>query len=135
MQDEKRLHLSEGRTLEKALIVKGYEIHMGETTRSEHVKAFMEIIKRGDESVQIREGASSDDGKIWGTYFHGIFDNLDFRQNFLQKIQTHFQAPDQESENEFKDKQYELLADHFEAHLDLVKLFKISGLKPCVESL
>jgi adenosylcobyric acid synthase len=125
MQDEKRLHLSEGRILENDLSVKGYEIHMGETTRAHQVKAFMEIVKRGDKRVRIHEGAISDNGRVWGTYFHGVFDNLEFRQSFLQEIQTHYRAPNRASENEFKETQYELLADHFEAHLDLVEFFKI----------
>ena len=65
-------------------LVKGYEIHMGETTGRE--QPFSIITDRNGASVSIEDGGVSRDGKVWGTYIHGIFDNDEFRTGFLNSI-------------------------------------------------
>lgn len=64
--------------------VKGYEIHMGDTTGE--VIPFVDIKKRNGMAVDIRDGAVSEDGMVIGTYIHGIFDNDGFRRWFLNRI-------------------------------------------------
>lgn len=66
--------------------VKGYEIHMGETTLSGDVKPVFVINKRNGDAVDIPDGAVTKDGRCWGTYIHGIFDNDGFRSDFLNCI-------------------------------------------------
>ncbi|MBI5286744.1 MAG: cobyric acid synthase [Deltaproteobacteria bacterium] len=66
--------------------VKGYEIHMGETVSNG--RPFSVITKRGNNPVNIKEGATSSDGRIWGTYIHGIFENDGFRTGFLNEVRA-----------------------------------------------
>ena len=58
--------------------VTGYEIHMG---RTRYLKPVDPFITRDDGS---QDGAVA--GHVAGTYFHGLFDNLDFTAKFLTRI-------------------------------------------------
>nr|WP_184744467.1 cobyric acid synthase [Spirochaeta isovalerica] len=60
--------------------VTGYEIHMGESVLKEG--AFPLFIKNTGEE----DGAVSLDGRIWGTYFHGVFNEPGFRRRWLESI-------------------------------------------------
>jgi len=68
----------------ESIAVKGYEIHMGETSGA--AAPFSVIGRRNNTAVHIRDGAASKDGAIWGTYIHGIFDSDDFRIAFLDRL-------------------------------------------------
>lgn len=72
--------------------VAGYEIHMGLTERytegeyaakSDGEAAFNHLFLMSDEAL---EGLASADGKVWGTYLHGIFHNDAFRRMWLNKL-------------------------------------------------
>lgn len=64
--------------------VKGYEIHMGETI----VKGaqFAAITERNGLQSSVADGCSSSDGRIHGTYIHGIFDNDGFREALFEGL-------------------------------------------------
>ena len=64
-------------------IVQGYEIHMGRTT-GEH--AWLEIEKRGSESVAVPDGSVAGEGRIWGCYLHGLFSNQTLRRTWLSSL-------------------------------------------------
>lgn len=99
--------------------IQGYEIHMGQTS-SPH--PFCEIFRREGQPVESLDGACSADGKIWGTYLHGIFDNDPLRRAWLASLGI------QASTTPFieqRNKTYDLLADALEASLDLKTLDRI----------
>ncbi len=58
--------------------VKGYQIHHGMTTNLAKAKPVFKITnnKRLDGTISL-------DGRIWGTYLHGVFDNHVFRRHIL----------------------------------------------------
>lgn len=56
--------------------VKGYEIHLGVTTGADCLNSSIYLGGHQD-------GAARYDGKVWGTYLHGIFNEGDFRRAFL----------------------------------------------------
>jgi adenosylcobyric acid synthase len=64
--------------------VSGYEIHMGVTQQVE--SAWLEITQRSGETLSVPDGSIRPDGKIWGCYLHGIFDNHDFRRAWLKSL-------------------------------------------------
>jgi len=66
--------------------LKGYEIHMGESTIVGDAEPIFVIKKRNGEAVDISDGAVTKDGRCWGTYIHGIFDNDGFRNDLLNVI-------------------------------------------------
>ena len=65
--------------------VSGYEIHMGESTLHSG-QPWLNVTQRSGEAVSVVDGAASNDGKIWGCYIHGIFENPDFRQAWLRSL-------------------------------------------------
>jgi adenosylcobyric acid synthase len=64
----------------------GYEIHMGRTDRKINTPPLFTIVKKEGRNVCIEDGAISKDGKVWGTYIHGIFDNDEFRREFISHL-------------------------------------------------
>jgi adenosylcobyric acid synthase len=109
--------------------MKGYEIHMGETTGREQM--FSIITERNSAAVKIEDGAVSKDGRIWGTYIHGIFDNDEFRTGFLNGIRAEKGMPDQKvvSFMDKKGKQVNILANVINESIDVQRLYEVVGLK------
>ena len=129
---EKETHQAEARLQRTAAlaapgcegIVSGYEIHMGETTLGPEAKPFAQLLRRSGREVAIPDGAVSPDGRVFGTYLHGIFDNNGFRTAFLNRIRREKGLPTISSECGTEDP-FDLLADHLERHLDMDRLLRI----------
>ena len=104
--------------------VEGYEIHMGHTTLGSRSLPFVQLVNRSGREVAVPDGAVSTDGRVFGTYLHGLFDNDGFRSAFLNRIRMAKGlptfSPDCRSEDPF-----DLLAEHLEKHLDMERLLKI----------
>jgi adenosylcobyric acid synthase len=64
-------------------MVSGYEIHMGRT-QGDH--AWLEITERSGTGVKVPDGTASDNGRIWGCYLHGLFENQGLRQAWLAAL-------------------------------------------------
>ena len=77
---EKTLVQQTGLHLPSHLAVHGYEIHHGQTVAA-HAKA----LRLADGS---EDGAVSPDGRVWGSYLHGIFDDDDFRRWFIDMLRS-----------------------------------------------
>ena len=105
--------------------VHGYEIHMGQTRALQPLAAAIRVTRRDDSATDARDGAVSADGRIWGTYFHGLFEKPAFRQAFLRQFQADFQLQNRQDDPLFRDQQYNLLAEHFRQHLDMDKLLEL----------
>jgi adenosylcobyric acid synthase len=61
----------------------GYEIHMGRTVLGPEATPFLDVTRRRGQTVAGHDGAVASTGLVWGTYFHGIFDNDRFRAGLL----------------------------------------------------
>jgi len=111
----------------------GYEIHMGHTVLGEGAQPFATITSRSGAALDVLDGAVSADGRIFGTYLHGIFDNDQFRTGFLNKLRRQRGFMEQKKIIRLKDP-FDLLADHMERHLDMLRIFDICGLPYCRKS-
>ncbi len=100
----------------------GYEIHMGRSTVSDNCMPFLRVSSRNNTPVDDLDGAVSADGKVTGTYFHGIFDEPAVKRWFLSLAEPAYKAEKQEKGPQ---ENYELLAAHFSQHLDLAKVYEI----------
>jgi adenosylcobyric acid synthase len=110
-------------------VISGYEIHMGKTTLGTSARPFARIFRRGEADVTVDDGAVSSDGRIFGTYMHGIFENERFREIYLNRIRREKGMPLhrailKQTEND----PFDNLAEQLEQHLDLPLLLTICGL-------
>ncbi len=110
-------------------VMTGYEIHMGVTTLDKGTRPFSRIFRRGDASVSVEDGAVSLDGRIFGTYLHGIFENSRFREIYLNSIRLEKGMPLRRGvQKQPQNDPFDQLAEQFEKHLDLPRLLAICGL-------
>ena len=127
--------------------VKGYEIHMGETfpaeagsglNGSQQVGAGQQPgnASRADHSVTPAicladgrmDGFVRDDGLVFGSYLHGLFDNLEFTGAILTRLAEKkgiSLTAKAQSMEEYKESQYDKLADLVRRSLDMEAVYKI----------
>ena len=113
----------------KNYTLKGYEIHMGTTKLGLNATPFSVIYTTNGQSESREDGAVSSDGTVMGTYLHGIFDNPYWTRHFLNKIRTSKGLAPLVNTNvsisDYKDQQYEKLAQLFEQNVDMEKFEQI----------
>ena len=95
----------------------GYEIHIGRTEGPDRARPFAHIAGRP-------EGAVSSDGRVAGSYLHGMFRDDAFRAAWLTEVGA---APSGRSHDAAVDAALDDLAAHLEAHLDLDGLLSVAG--------
>ncbi|HPW00131.1 MAG TPA: cobyric acid synthase CobQ, partial [Oscillospiraceae bacterium] len=96
----------------------GYEIHMGKTSHEHRAFALLD----GDRP----DGLSH--GNVFGTYVHGLFDRAEFASRFVDCLLAAKGLPPAapaEDWDEYKEKQYDLLASGVRAALDMDKIYQI----------
>lgn len=110
-------------------ILKGYEIHMGTTKLGPNATPFSTIKETNGQSENREDGAINNDGTVIGTYLHGIFDNPYWTRHLLNQIRTaKGMAPLVDttvSISDYKDQQYERLAQLFAQNVDMEKFDQI----------
>ena len=104
----------------------GYEIHSGESRLLEGAEPFGMIVSRGNEQVELQDGAKSKEGQVWGTYLHGLFHNVSFRRSWLGKLGWPSKASDIGLHAEADD--YDRLADVVEEAVSWERIKKTIGL-------
>ncbi|WP_419725498.1 cobyric acid synthase [Terrisporobacter petrolearius] len=109
--------------------VNGYEIHMGMTRRRENSDNFATVTEKLGEIVSYEVGSVNNQCNVFGTYLHGIFDDIDFTRTILNNIRKmkNLEAVESkvESFDEFKNQEYNKLADFLREHLDMEKIYEI----------
>jgi adenosylcobyric acid synthase len=64
--------------------ITGYEIHLGVTEYQGSATSFAHIARLNDASQIFPDGCLSINGRVFGTYLHGLFDGDSFRHTFLR---------------------------------------------------
>ncbi len=105
------------------LVVEGYEIHLGQTELSDQATPFVHL------SDGRFDGAKSDDGRVWGSYLHGIFDEPSFTLSLINQLRRQkglsmlTELPP--ARREERNKVYDQLADWIEKYLDMKQIERI----------
>ena len=110
--------------------LKGYEIHMGETVLTHSAQSLFNIVRRSNQPVQVQDGYINETHHIFGTYCHGIFDNDDLRRaiiNALRKRKGLDTLPVQFRYRQYKESEFDRLADTVRKHFDMKKFYEVLG--------
>jgi adenosylcobyric acid synthase len=119
LTDAKRLVETAGTDRATGEAVRGYEMHVGETSGAGTAAPLLDLASGPD-------GAVSADGRVMGCYVHGLFAADGFRTAFLEKLKPAGRAMrDYEAS---VDATLDALADHLEAHMDLDALLQVSAI-------
>jgi len=116
MSPQKRLEQVTATYLPTGDAVRGYEIHIGATTGPDCTRAWLDIGGR-------RDGAASPDGRVMGSYLHGLFTADGFRAAYLTGLGG---TAGNAGYDDTVEQTLDALADHLEQHLDLDALLKLA---------
>jgi adenosylcobyric acid synthase len=111
--------------------VYGYEIHMGICRYGKEAEALFHIKDKNAQEVSYKDGAINKQGNIMGTYIHGIFDSIYFRQyivNMLREKKGISLKKSQIYEN-IREKEIDKLADIVRSSIDIEGIYKLMGIK------
>jgi adenosylcobyric acid synthase len=110
--------------------VYGYEIHMGKCEYGEGAEPVFNIFNENGKEVSYVDGAVNKKGNIMGTYLHGVFDGIDFREyviNLLREKNGLSQKKSEPYEN-LRERELDKLADLVRESLDMKEIYKIIGI-------
>jgi adenosylcobyric acid synthase len=115
MSADKSTRLVKGAHCATGTTIEGYEIHLGHSEGPDCARPMVTIDGRPD-------GASKADGRVQGTYVHGLFTGDAFRKAWLANLGIASSlAYSFEIESAL-----DALADHLEAHLDIEAMLAIA---------
>jgi adenosylcobyric acid synthase len=116
LRPRKQLGLTEARHAATDTPVRGYEIHLGETAGPDCARGWLRV---GDRC----EGAQSPDGRVQGTYLHGLFVEDAFRAAYLAELG----AVSALLYETTVDTTLDALARHLEAAMDVDRLLSLAA--------
>ncbi|WP_413624521.1 cobyric acid synthase [Luteibacter sp. Lutesp34] len=119
----KQLRTVRGRLLPGGASVTGYEIHCGVSNGPGMTVPAVQL----DDGRS--DGARSDDGRVLGTYLHGLFDDPDALAALLGDAGLDHAAP--LDLRALREATLDRLADTVDAHMDTAMLASLFGLPPC----
>ncbi|WLR53184.1 cobyric acid synthase [Bacillus tianshenii] len=96
--------------------IDGYEIHMGKTTVNG--APLIEMSTHDD-------GCVSENGRVFGTYFHGLFHNDAFRHGLLNELRQQKSLEpltERVSYQQLREEAYDKLAQHVKEHVDIKQI-------------
>lgn len=114
---EKQLRVEQATHVASGEMLSGYHIHMGQTEGMDCARPFAEIATQP-------EGAVSANGRVMGTYLHGLFATDGFSGAFLNQLGSAAGGLNYEASI---DQTLDALAAHLETHLDLDALLDMAG--------
>jgi adenosylcobyric acid synthase len=96
--------------------IKAYEIHIGRTQGGDRARPFAFVDGAS-------EGAISADGRVQGSYLHGLFSSDSFRSAYLARLEAN---ASNESYRGRVESALDALAEHIEKHLDVDGLLALA---------
>ena len=115
IKGDKSLTEITGEAVADGVPFRGYEMHMGVSTGPATARPLL----RFDDGR--RDGAMSADGRVAGTYVHGLFAEDAQRRAWIERLGG---APSQYSHESEVESTLDALAAHLEAHIDIDRLLK-----------
>jgi adenosylcobyric acid synthase len=114
----KRLAMASGHVVQDGSAMQGYEMHVGVTTGPDTERPMLRLQDGRP------EGATSEDGRVAGSYLHGLFGSDVARQRLLGRLGVAAPLRDHAAGVEAA---LDALAAHLERHVDIDRLLTIAG--------
>jgi adenosylcobyric acid synthase len=125
LEKEKTLKRAEALHVPSGIKVQGYEIHHGKLAGNGQRRPA--VIQSDGDVIGLWGG----NGRVWGTYLHGIFDNDLFRRWFIDLLRTRRGLPPVQKVLAPYDLEVALdrLAETVRKSLDVDRIYRIMGLR------
>jgi adenosylcobyric acid synthase len=94
--------------------------------RTQGGRAWLEISERNGTPVSVQDGAVSGNGRVWGCYLHGLFENQALRRAWLTSLGWREEGRPAWTTVEHE-AAFERLADAVETALDMQRLEAITA--------
>jgi adenosylcobyric acid synthase len=114
---DKRLVEAAGASVDGAVPFRGYEMHVGRTEGPDTARA---VLRFADGRL---DGAASADGRVVGTYLHGLFADDRQRAAWIERLGGIAAARDHDAE---VDATLDALAAHLERHVAVDRLLSFA---------
>lgn len=104
--------------------LEGYEIHLG-TTHYDPGTAPLLRLTRDGEATEVSDGARSADGRVVGTYLHGLFDSDAFRQAAVCALRAAAGLSRPRAFADYtaeRERRFDRMAAHFRQALDIERI-------------
>lgn len=120
---------------QRHLTIRGYCIHMGQTTRKNarpcfEVRPLTRVVGHlAPVEEDCLDGAMNETGRVWGTYLHGVFDRPAFRRVWMNQIRRRKALPPiaeavSQGISQSLDGQLDQWADHLQQHMKVEPLLQ-----------
>lgn len=127
-ESEKKTTQTEGKVIielfNNEVYVEGYEIHLGKTRVKDSKATYFLELENGN-----KDGVMVEQGKIIGTYLHGIFQNRLFTRLYFNQLRLEKGLEpldiNVQSDKEQREQTYDLLAEHVKKHLDMSYIYSL----------
>jgi adenosylcobyric acid synthase len=103
-----------------------YEIHLGRTEATAPVRPMALVDDAGGARP---DGAVSADGRVWGTYLHGLWDTAHVRGTLLAALPPGVVAGTGPDYRALREREYGRLAALMREHVDLDALLRLAGVR------
>ena len=117
LSDPKTVREIAGQTVPDGTCFSGYEIHMGRTEGPDAERPIHRL------SGGRPDGATSEDGRVTGSYVHGVFATDRYRARWLRAFGAEIAI---DSHSALIDRTLDELADHLTTHLDIDRLIAMA---------
>ena len=110
--------------------IRAYEIHMGKTETGANGGPF-QVLSDSHEAASHQEGAISEDGLVFGSYLHGLFDDEAVTHallSYLAEKKGVAGGSEVSTDKAWRDS-LDLLCKTVNANVDVARIFQIGGLK------
>jgi len=111
--------------------VYGYEIHMGICSYGKEAKPLFNIVKKNGEEVSYADGAVNESGNVMGTYIHGVFDGIQYREYLVNRLREKkgILLKASKAYESLREKELDRLAEIVRESLDMNAIYESMGVK------
>lgn len=111
--------------------ISGYEIHMGRSKLHAGTTPAFILDKSAATEMDLWDGAVTNQGMVFGTYLHGIFENDGVRWSLINWLRERRGWAPLERETSYvkiREHHYNLLADIVRKNIDMARVYEILGI-------